>query len=109
MLLVLLPALVPVQIMPPFDPEMVHPMQKKLKAKGVELCLGDSVKGFKADQVLQHSCMVLADTLQAKVRIDCGALTCCSACTCIKHPDDVAAPSLLWIILTGRQRHGEML
>jgi NADPH-dependent 2,4-dienoyl-CoA reductase/sulfur reductase-like enzyme len=40
-----------VQIMPPFDPEMVQPMQEKLKAKGVELCLGDSVKGFKADQV----------------------------------------------------------
>lgn len=28
------------QIMPPFDPEMVEPMQEKLRAKGVELCLG---------------------------------------------------------------------
>jgi hypothetical protein len=59
LLLVSLPAFEPVQIMPPFDPEMVQPMQEKLKAKGVELCLGDSVKGFKADQVLRQSCMVL--------------------------------------------------
>jgi len=40
------------QIMPPFDPEMVQPMQDKLEAEGVELCLGDSVKGFSAQQVM---------------------------------------------------------
>lgn len=40
------------QIMPPFDPEMVQPMQDRLKAEGVELCLGDSVKGFSAQQVM---------------------------------------------------------
>lgn len=39
------------QIMPPFDREMVEPMQDRLRAKGVELCLGDSVKGFSSDKV----------------------------------------------------------
>jgi NADPH-dependent 2,4-dienoyl-CoA reductase/sulfur reductase-like enzyme len=32
--------------MPPYDPEMVQPMQELLKAKGVRLMLGDSVKAF---------------------------------------------------------------
>jgi NADPH-dependent 2,4-dienoyl-CoA reductase/sulfur reductase-like enzyme len=32
--------------MPPFDPEMVQPAHEILKAKGVELCLGDGVAGF---------------------------------------------------------------
>jgi NADPH-dependent 2,4-dienoyl-CoA reductase/sulfur reductase-like enzyme len=45
--------------MPPFDPEMVQPMQDKLKAKGVELCLGDSVKGFKAEQVSRLVCCII--------------------------------------------------
>lgn len=34
------------QVMPPYDPEMVEPIHAKMKAKGVELCLGDGVKGF---------------------------------------------------------------
>ena len=34
------------QVMPPFDPEMVQPAHEILKAKGVELCLGDGVAGF---------------------------------------------------------------
>lgn len=39
------------QIMPPYDAEMVQPMQELLKAKGVKLMLGDSVKAFSAAQV----------------------------------------------------------
>jgi NADPH-dependent 2,4-dienoyl-CoA reductase/sulfur reductase-like enzyme len=34
------------QVMPPFDPEMVEPVQERLAAKGVELCLGDGLKAF---------------------------------------------------------------
>jgi NADPH-dependent 2,4-dienoyl-CoA reductase/sulfur reductase-like enzyme len=36
--------------MPPFDREMVQPVQELLKAKGVELCLGDGLAGFAAAQ-----------------------------------------------------------
>jgi hypothetical protein len=37
--------------MPPFDKEMVQPVQELLKAKGVELCLGDGLAGFAAVEV----------------------------------------------------------
>jgi NADPH-dependent 2,4-dienoyl-CoA reductase/sulfur reductase-like enzyme len=45
------------QVMPPFDPEMVEPVQERLAAKGVELCLGDGLKSFEqqvGQQLLQR-------------------------------------------------------
>ena len=36
------------QVMPPYDPEVVEPVHERLRAKGVELHLGDGVAGFEA-------------------------------------------------------------
>jgi len=38
------------QIMPPLDSEMAVPVEEKLKSKGVELVLGDSVEAFTQDE-----------------------------------------------------------
>lgn len=40
------PAPSPCQVMPPFDSEMVEPVQERMVAKGVNLCLGDGLKAF---------------------------------------------------------------
>jgi NADPH-dependent 2,4-dienoyl-CoA reductase/sulfur reductase-like enzyme/rhodanese-related sulfurtransferase len=37
------------QVMPPLDPEMAQPVAAHLRAKGVQLVLGDGVAGFEAD------------------------------------------------------------
>lgn len=34
------------QVMPPYDAEMVEPVHERLRSKGVQLCLGDGVQGF---------------------------------------------------------------
>ncbi|KAG2445346.1 hypothetical protein HYH02_008811 [Chlamydomonas schloesseri] len=36
------------QVMPPYDPEVVEPLHERMRAKGVELNLGDGVAGFEA-------------------------------------------------------------
>lgn len=38
------------QVMPPFDIEMVEPLQERMRAKGVQLHLGDGVAGFEQAQ-----------------------------------------------------------
>jgi hypothetical protein len=38
------------QVMPPFDIEMVEPLQERMRAKGVQLHLGDGVAGFEQTQ-----------------------------------------------------------
>lgn len=59
--------------MPPFDPEMVQPVQERLAAKGVELRLGDGVKGF--EQLVRRSGMPCASVHRA-------CIVCCSSAAC---------------------------